>query len=760
MTRSSPPVIPFTLTSGRARDPLFSLPPHYYCYDPLNRVTGKAYTAQTCSNGLLPTPLVSYYYDQSSYDGLAITNSIGHRTGMSDQAGAEAWSYDIMGRPLSDLRTTNSLSKTVTYSYNLDGSLSTMSYPTAANGSNVTTLTYQPGGAGRPLNLLSSGNGFVGDAHYTPSGALCYLQDYRDGTWTAVGTFNPRQQPATYQVIQQFSGTSPTVCAATGTVADIMDFTYNFVDANSHNNGNVQKVSNNIDWHRTQNFTYDPLSRISTAYTNADNQPAFQGDNSIAACWAETYTYDPWGNLISLGPNATTQPNYVGCTQESGFNYTNFMGTNNRITETGFTYDAAGNITASPGPSTYVYDAENHLTSASTPAGSATYTYDGDGKRLTKSTGTMYWYGANSEAFLETDLSNNMRYNYFFFNGQRVGRIDTSNSVTWYLGDHLGSSRVVWSLAAQDESDFYPFGGERVISSGTANTYKFTGKERDSESGLDYFGARFNSSTMGRFMSPDAFYKDSHVGDPQSWNKYAYARNNPLRYVDPTGENATISTTCSTDGNNQTTCNVNIPASIAIYAAPGSGLTQEQLNGAASTIQSSIQNTWSGSFQQDGVTYNVSTQVSVQVAESEGAASNTGAQNVIGLSNGQASASAQDLSGASNSLGTFLRGQDTGTWNYNTLGGDSNDAAHEFSHLLGVGDHYDGNYVSNGGISNTPQHATSSDLRWGIQEATSGVKSWLNAPQYQPMRYGEVFEKPQTFSGSANVGAPSFGWWK
>jgi RHS repeat-associated protein len=539
MTRSSPPVIPFTLTSGRARDPLFSLPPHYYCYDPLNRVTGKAYTAQTCSNGLLPTPLVSYYYDQSSYDGLAITNSIGHRTGMSDQAGAEAWSYDIMGRPLSDLRTTNSLSKTVTYSYNLDGSLSAMSYPTAANGSNVTTLTYQPGGAGRPLNLLSSGTGFVGDAHYTPSGALCYLQDYWDGTWTAVGTFNPRQQPATYQVIQQFSGTSPTVCAATGTVADIMDFTYNFVDANSHNNGNVQKVSNNIDWHRTQNFTYDPLSRISTAYTNADNQPAFQGDNSIAACWAETYTYDPWGNLISLGPNATTQPNYVGCTQESGFNYTNFMGTNNRITETGFTYDAAGNITASPGPSTYVYDAENHLTSASTPAGSATYTYDGDGKRLTKSTGTMYWYGANSEAFLETDLSNNMRYNYFFFNGQRVGRIDTSNSVTWYLGDHLGSSRVVWSLAAQDESDFYPFGGERVISSGTANTYKFTGKERDSESGLDNFEARYFGSSLGRFLSPDPDPDQidgfDHLESPQAWNGYAYVQNNPLNATDPDG---------------------------------------------------------------------------------------------------------------------------------------------------------------------------------------------------------------------------------
>src|SRR5271165_761374 len=279
-----------------------------------------------------------------------------------------------------------------------------------------------------------------------------------------------------------------------------MDFTYNFVDASSHNNGNVQKISNNIDWHRTQSFTYDSLNRISTAQTNADNQPAFQGDNSLAMCWAETFTYDPWGNILTLGLNATTQPNYVGCTQESGFNYTGAIGTNNRITETGFTYDAAGNIIASPGPSTYVYDAENHLTSASTPAGSATYTYDGDGKRVMKSSGTIYWYGTSSDAIMESDLSANLQYEYFFFNGQRVGREDHSNSVTWYFGDHLGSSRVVWSTVANDNSDFYPFGGERVITTGAGNHYKFTSKERDSESNLDNFGARYNSSTMGRFM--------------------------------------------------------------------------------------------------------------------------------------------------------------------------------------------------------------------------------------------------------------------
>jgi RHS repeat-associated protein len=65
--------------------------------------------------------------------------------------------------------------------------------------------------------------------------------------------------------------------------------------------------------------------------------------------------------------------------------------------------------------------------------------------------------------------------------------------------------------------------------------YKFTGKERDAESGLDNFGARYDASTMGRFMSPDPPLLDQHIADPQSWNLYSYVRNNPLSFIDPTG---------------------------------------------------------------------------------------------------------------------------------------------------------------------------------------------------------------------------------
>ncbi|HXY78887.1 MAG TPA: RHS repeat-associated core domain-containing protein [Candidatus Acidoferrales bacterium] len=67
--------------------------------------------------------------------------------------------------------------------------------------------------------------------------------------------------------------------------------------------------------------------------------------------------------------------------------------------------------------------------------------------------------------------------------------------------------------------------------------YKFTGKERDAESGLDDFGSRHYGSGLGRFMQPDPiFFQTEMLADPQRFNQYAYVRNNPLALVDPKGE--------------------------------------------------------------------------------------------------------------------------------------------------------------------------------------------------------------------------------
>jgi len=66
---------------------------------------------------------------------------------------------------------------------------------------------------------------------------------------------------------------------------------------------------------------------------------------------------------------------------------------------------------------------------------------------------------------------------------------------------------------------------------------RFTGKERDTETGLDYFGARYYRANVGRFTTVDPVYTwQENLVDPQRWNRYAYARNNPLKYVDPNGK--------------------------------------------------------------------------------------------------------------------------------------------------------------------------------------------------------------------------------
>ena len=111
-----------------------------------------------------------------------------------------------------------------------------------------------------------------------------------------------------------------------------------------------------------------------------------------------------------------------------------------------------------------------------------------------------------------------------------------ANTTTYYHGDQIGSSRLlsnghgypVW------QGTFLPF-GEEYNPQITDNHYKFTGKERDSESGLDYFGARYYGSNMGRFMTPDPLLSTLRPGNPQTFNRYTYTLNNPLRYTDPTG---------------------------------------------------------------------------------------------------------------------------------------------------------------------------------------------------------------------------------
>ena len=172
---------------------------------------------------------------------------------------------------------------------------------------------------------------------------------------------------------------------------------------------------------------------------------------------------------------------------------------------------------------------------------------DGDGNRVQKSASglTLYWYGATGNVLAETSSTGALLSEYVFFNGKRVARRDADNTVKFYYSDALGSASVIAVVKNNvatilAESDYLPYGGEIPIITGDPNHYKFTGKERDLESGLDNFGARYNASSLGRFMTPDCAAKATSVpyasfGDPQTLNLYSYVENEPLDRIDADG---------------------------------------------------------------------------------------------------------------------------------------------------------------------------------------------------------------------------------
>jgi RHS repeat-associated protein len=297
----------------------------------------------------------------------------------------------------------------------------------------------------------------------------------------------------------------------------------------STNNGNVMYagiVTPSLNL--LQSFGCDGIDRLTAS--------------SEAGSWTRHYGYDQYGNGW-VTANSGVPPS--ASTPQAASNYN----PQNQLLIDGAAYDAAGNQTAIAGL-LHTHDAENRLLTSTLGGVTTAYTYDGDGRRVMKSSvsgATVYVYDAAGQLAAE------------------YGAVTTPPPcATCYLtADHLGSTRMVTDASGtvQSLTDYLPFGEE--IQSGVGGrpapyypsdalavadgvTQKFTGKERDVETGLDSFGARYFGSAPGAFHQPDPLLNSGKSSNPQTWNRYSYALNNPLMSVDPNGLYNLVNT-CATD---------------------------------------------------------------------------------------------------------------------------------------------------------------------------------------------------------------------
>ena len=459
-----------------------------FTYDQFNRVQTKA----------LSTGGVWTY----SYD----TGANGKGRIVSVTKGSEGYfydGYDALGRVTASRQITNAggtnQTYTMSYGYDLAGHLTSQIYPSGKEYKTAFDNAGRIGSVSRYINQAFDKT-YASQFQYAAHGGVSQVIFGNNKMREAV-QFNSRLQTERIELYKLSDGS-------------LILGLYAFGAAN--NNGDVlsQTIRVGTSATITQSYAYDSLNRLSSA------QESVPG--SIR--WTQTYGYDRYGNrttLINTGSEGSLLP-----TQSTP----SIDAATNRLI--GFGYDSSGNVKTDAAGNMFDYDAESHQTSFN--SGAATYSYDGEGRRVKKVAGlttTVFVYNGAGQLVAE------------YTNGSLP-----SGGTSYLMSDNLRSTRVVTDSDGNVKArhDYLPFGeeiGPSISGRTTTMMYgatdstkqRFTGHERDTESGLDFMQARYCSTSLGRFTSPDPTMASVKSDNPQSWNRYVYVLNNPLAYIDPLG---------------------------------------------------------------------------------------------------------------------------------------------------------------------------------------------------------------------------------
>jgi RHS repeat-associated protein len=266
-------------------------------------------------------------------------------------------------------------------------------------------------------------------------------------------------------------------------------------------------------------YAYDAFNRLT-------------GSNQNSGTNIYSYLYDRFGNRWNQNVTHGSGPG-----PGYGFDANNLI-----VSGYGVTYDAAGDTT-DDGTTTYTYDAEGRVTTAVNGAsGTSTYIYDAEGRRNQKTTaagGTVnFVYDLGGHEVAQMNSAGAWTRGEVYAGGRHVATYTGTGGTTYFIhSDWLGTERARSAVngTSAETCTSLPFGDWLTCIGSDVSPMHFTGKEHDWETGLENFGARYDASAMGRFMTPDAPFADQTANDPDSWNLYGYVRNDPLRFMDEDG---------------------------------------------------------------------------------------------------------------------------------------------------------------------------------------------------------------------------------
>jgi RHS repeat-associated protein len=462
--------------------------------DALGRVTSYAYNGDsTLQQKTDARSLVTKYFPDAAHqlgvmefwNGSTLVSSVdyyyddaGNRTSMVDVTGTTSYQYDALDRVTS---VTSPGSSTVSYTYDDLPGGSAADYPgqrtkiTYAD-SKTAAYTYKADGRMETVtDWLSKATTYS----YDNSGQL---------THTVLG--NGVTTDNTYDA----AGRLTNLVNKDGVGSTLSSYAYTLDKV-----GNRTQVA---DTNGTTTVGYDAGYQVTAVtYPNSDSQ---------------SFTYDAMGNRLSTTFNSSTT------------NYT--YDAADEMTAAGATsygYDANGNQT-SRGSDTFGYDHQNRLTSTSLGGTSGSYAYNGDAERTSRTLGgSTVSYSWDQAAALPQVLQDSAG-NTYVYGLDLIARTVTSGNQEYYLSDGLGSTTGLTdgsgTVVATYSYDVY--GGLRSQTGSSANEFTYTAEQNDS-TGLEYLRARYYDPATGRFLSEDPL---------PLLRRYPYAGNDPVNYVDPSGD--------------------------------------------------------------------------------------------------------------------------------------------------------------------------------------------------------------------------------